>query len=67
MDLLYEKKGIKIILQYHDEIATYLKKEDKELYKTYITESMEEVNKELKLNVPISVSLDFGNNYSQIH
>ena len=61
------KKGIKIILQYHDEIATYLKKEDKELYKTYITESMEEVNKELKLNVPISVSLDFGNNYSQIH
>lgn len=61
------KKGIKMILQYHDEVATYLKKEDKELYRQYITQSMEEVNQELKLNVPITVSIDFGLRYSEIH
>lgn len=61
------KKGIKMILQYHDEIATYLKKESKELYRKYINDSMEEVNQELKLNVPISVSIDFGSKYSEIH
>lgn len=56
-----------MILQYHDEIATYLKKESKELYRKYINDSMEEVNQELKLNVPISVSIDFGSKYSEIH
>jgi len=56
-----------MILQYHDEVATYLKKEDKELYRQYITQSMEEVNQELKLNVPITVSIDFGLRYSEIH
>lgn len=61
------KKGLKMILQYHDETAQYLKKEDMETVRNYINESMEEVNKELRLNVPISVSIDFGTDYSQIH
>jgi len=61
------KRGLKIILQYHDEIALYLKKEDKETVRNHINEAMEEVNRELRLNVPISVSVDFGTNYSQIH
>lgn len=61
------KRGLKIILQYHDEIALYLRKEDKETVRNHVNEAMEEVNRELKLNVPISVSVDFGTNYSQIH
>lgn len=61
------KKGLKMILQYHDEVAFYLKKEDMETTKKYVNDAMEEVNKELRLNVPISVSIDFGINYSQIH
>lgn len=61
------KKGLKMSLQMHDEVALYLKKEDREKVSTIINESMEAVNEELNLNVPISVSLDFGNRYSEIH
>ena len=32
-----------------------------------IKEAMEEVNKELKLNVTINCSTAFGNNYADIH
>lgn len=56
-----------MILQYHDEVALYLKKDDREETKEKVLDSMEEVNKELKLNVPIKVSIDFGVKYSEIH
>ena len=61
------KRGLKMILQYHDEVAMYLKKEDKEFVRTSIEQAMEDVNKELQLNVSISVSIDFGKKYSEIH
>lgn len=61
------KRGLKMSLQMHDEVAFYLKKEDREETAKIVHESMEAVNKELNLNVPISVSLDFGKRYSEIH
>lgn len=61
------KKGLKMILQYHDEVAFYLKKEDRDISEKIVHDSMEEVNKELQLNVPIKVSMDFGVKYSEIH
>ena len=61
------KKGLKMILQYHDEVAFYLKKEDRDISEKMVHDSMEEVNKELQLNVPIKVSMDFGVKYSEIH
>lgn len=61
------KKGLKMILQYHDEVAFYLKKESRDISEKMVHDSMEEVNKELQLNVPIKVSVDFGVKYSEIH
>lgn len=61
------KHNIFILLQYHDEILLTFPKEQKELVGRILTQSMERVNDMLKLNVDITVSLDFGLNYSQCH
>lgn len=61
------KRGIKITLQYHDEIAFSLLKEDKDICAAKLKEAIEAVNDKVKLNVPLGVSLDFGNRYSEIH
>ena len=63
------KKGIRITLQYHDEIAFKLL--DVETKKTEVEqklrEAIKEVNDKLKLNVELGVSIDFGYKYSDIH
>lgn len=61
------QRGIKIMLQYHDEIAFSLLKEDKEISEQILKESIQKVNENIKLNVPLGVSVDFGINYAQIH
>lgn len=61
------KKGIKIMLQYHDEIAFPLFKRDKHLTENILRESIEQVNSNIKLNVPLGISVDFGDNYAKIH
>jgi hypothetical protein len=63
----YREKGIKISLQYHDEVMFMLRKDSKEKAKKILLTSVEEVNKEIKLNVPLGCSADFGENYSLIH
>lgn len=59
--------GIKICLQYHDEILLYFKKIHEDIVVKILKESMDEVNKKLKLNVDISVSVDKGTNYAECH
>lgn len=59
--------GIGISLQYHDEIMLTFKKEHLEVVKEVLNTSMEEVNKELNLNVQIKVSIDVGTNYAEVH
>lgn len=61
------KKGIKIMLQYHDEIGFDFKKEDREFVRESLHKSIDEANEILKLNVPLSVSVDIGNDYSESH
>lgn len=61
------KKSIKIMLQYHDEIAFSLPKGKELEVEQILLEAISEVNKNIKLNVPLGVSVDFGENYSQIH
>lgn len=63
------KRGIKISLQYHDEIGfTFLKdKYTQEDILKLLKEGIKEVNEKLNLDIPIDVSADFGTNYAQCH
>ncbi|TXG79235.1 MAG: hypothetical protein E6R13_10150 [Spirochaetes bacterium] len=61
------KLDIGISLQYHDEIMLIFPKEHENTVKTVLTESMQEVNKDLKLNVKIKISIDVGKNYAEVH
>lgn len=59
--------GVSITYQYHDEIKGVCLRFQKAKVESLIKEAMEEVNKELKLNVTINCSTAFGNNYADIH
>ena len=61
------KRGIRIMLQYHDEIAFPLLEQDKDTVEMKLKESIKAVNDSVRLNVPLDVSVDFGLNYAQIH
>lgn len=61
------QSGIKICFQYHDEIAFPLKEGLQEQTKQKLQKAMEEVNAEMKLNVTIGISVDFGPSYADIH
>ncbi len=60
-------KGLKIKLQYHDEQMFQVYTKHKEAAERVLRQAMEEVNEELKLNVEIGISVDFGKRYSEIH
>ena len=55
------------MLQYHDEHGFSLLKGEEEKCKAILQEAIEATNQEIKLNVPLGISIDFGNDYSQIH
>ena len=59
--------GIKIVLQYHDEILGVCLKFQKEIVETLISEAIKETNEEVKLNVEIKNSIDWGQNYAKVH
>ena len=61
------KRGIKVSLQYHDEILFYLNTEDKDRISKILIESMEVINKNIKLNVPLGCSMDYGKDYAEVH
>ncbi len=59
--------GIKVILQYHDELLLICPIELKEKVSKILYNSMERLNNSLKLNVEINISTDWGFNYAQCH
>lgn len=61
------KSGIKISMQYHDEIMFSLLAEDKELTEKKLKDAIAVVNEQVKLNVPLGISVDIGDNYAEIH
>jgi hypothetical protein len=63
------ERGIKISLQMHDEILFNLKNDSYEqgIIRGKLQKAIEEVNKEIKLNVPLGISIDFGNSYADCH
>ena len=56
-----------VAYQCHDELLISLKKEDKNLVSRIVKDSMIKVNEELKLNIVISISVEFGINYAETH
>jgi hypothetical protein len=61
------KQGIKISLQYHDEIGFSFLKQDQESIKEKLNKAIELTNKGLSLNVPLGISIDIGKNYAEAH
>ena len=61
------RKKFPIRAQFHDEGVIVIKKEEKEELIKHLQESVKELNKKLKLNVPIEISFQFGKNYAEIH
>ena len=61
------KRGIKVNLQYHDEIGFMFLKNDIDKVKSILTKAIEETNDILKLNVPLGISIDIGINYAEAH
>lgn len=68
---LYMRKalelGITPIFQVHDEASFNILPENKEKTKKLLELAIQKVNEELKLNVKIGASIDFGINYSLCH
>ena len=61
------KRGIKICGQFHDEHIEPVLKSMVDRHRTILEEAIHETNEELKLNVPLGISVDFGHSYADIH
>ena len=61
------KRGIKISLQYHDEIGFPFLREEEDKVREALTCAIKETNNKLKLNVPLGISIDIGSNYAEAH
>jgi hypothetical protein len=61
------KAGIKVSLQMHDEILFRLLEGNKESVIEILNNAIKQVNEEIKLNIPLGISMDFGLNYADCH
>lgn len=61
------KRGIKICGQFHDEHIDPVRKGQEEAHKLLLNEAIADTNDELKLNVPLGISVAFGHSYADIH
>lgn len=59
--------GIKISMQYHDEIMFFFERHRRESIPDILNNAIERVNDIVKLNVPLGISVDIGDNYAEIH
>lgn len=60
-------KGIKICGQFHDEIAFPVLLGDEQRIEGLLNQAIVETNNELKLNIKLGISVQFGNSYAAIH
>ena len=59
--------GVRIALQYHDEILFNVKLGIEKEVEGLISKAMQQVNDRLKLNVKVGCSDQFGQNYAAVH
>lgn len=60
-------KGMKIVGQFHDEVIALVKEGDRIKTETIMESSIQSTNDKVKLNVPLDIDFNFGENYAQIH
>lgn len=60
-------KGWKLCGQFHDEIIAPIHKRQEVAISEALLQAIAETNNEVRLNVPLSVSKDFGRSYAEIH
>lgn len=53
--------------QFHDEFILCVKKGNREAVSDFLEECIQEVNSKLKLNRELSISIQFGESYADIH
>ena len=65
----YIRKKYKVCGQFHDEVIIPLDNnaESKEKLSSYLKDCIDKTNQELKLNVELGISMDFGHSYADIH
>lgn len=61
------KQGIRNCGQFHDEIISPIRKGTREEHKSKLLNAINWTNEELRLNVPLKISVDFGDSYKDIH
>jgi hypothetical protein len=61
------EKGLKICLQYHDEILLPFLQQYSEEVKIALQSAIQQTNDKLQLNVPLAISVDIGENYAACH
>lgn len=61
------EQGIKISLQMHDEILFKLGSDQKEVIAEKLNNAIKKVNDQIKLNISLGMSMDFGHNYADCH
>ena len=61
------EQGVVVNFQMHDEKGSYLDLGQEEAHKQKLLTAIKKTNEKLKLNVELSVDVQFGNNYAQTH
>lgn len=61
------KYNIKVIFQYHDELMIIFPKFLRKNIENILNLAIQKTNDKLKLNVYIGISMDFGQNYAEVH
>lgn len=60
-------KRDQLTAQFHDEIVLCVKKGSRDKCSKLLLDCIQEVNDELKLNVQLGISIDYGETYAEIH
>ncbi len=61
------KLGLKIAMQYHDEVLFNVKRGHENIIKKKVEEAIRLTNEKLKLNVQVGCGVQFGGNYADTH
>ena len=62
-----QQLGVDIPMQYHDEILVECDAGEKEEVAEKLQEAIRKTNEKVKLNVQLSVDVQFGYNYAEVH
>jgi len=59
--------GLQTIGQFHDEVIVLTEEGDEDKTENIMNMSIDNLNNELRLNVPLGIDAQFGRTYADIH